>query len=54
MNDLSSLILLIILGFVLGFATCANFVGDDFDGQYSKAVYEWKLNKEKQNDNTKN
>lgn len=44
----------IILGTVIGFSICANEVDRQFDGEYSKAVYEWKLNKEKQNDTTKN
>lgn len=54
MNDAAVVILTIIFGFVLGFTLCADMVSKDFDGEYSKAVYEWKLNKEKQNDTTKN
>ena len=50
MNDLPAMILLLICGFVLGFVVCVSMVDKDFNGEYSKAVYEWKFNKEKQND----
>jgi len=46
--------LAMILGMVIGFSICANEVDRQFDGEYDKAKYEWKLNKGRQNDTTKN
>lgn len=55
MNDIiATALLFTVIGFIAGFAVCASEVDKVFDGEFSRASYEWKLNKEKQNDTTKN
>lgn len=44
----------LLCGFLIGGVLVMRKCADDFDNQYDKALYEWKLNKEKQNDTTKN
>ena len=44
----------LILGVLIGLAICGDILDKSFDGQFEKIKYEYKLNKEKQNDTTKN
>lgn len=41
----------ILVGFMIGVYFTGKTVENAFDGEYDRAKYEWKLNKEKQNDN---
>ena len=57
-DDLNNLLIGLLLGLIIGvtsgLAICWNVLDSAFDGEYDRASYEWKLNKEKQNDTTKN
>jgi len=48
---LYAVIIGLLVGFIIGVVVTVMSAEKDFDGEYRKAKYEWKLNKEKEKQN---